>query len=366
VNRGELTSAVWKWAGRLVLAAGLAILAGGVTVYHLSPYFRTTERLLALSAAEPPIQTYKDAYLLLLHRRVTEHIDDPQYRVMIPMLLPALMREERGADFDRLLAAIPAAERNSAIYAQAIATSLQELAMTNRMDEMRKYRRVFAEGWGNDPEIALQLRNLDVALSVFDRFETLSQLAGQLTLTLTRRPLDDREAPLLRFQALVLTLPPLERDLSPALRNTLDTRALELLKFAVRAIPLRRGTLDQFGETIVRCTLVLRNPVYLNQAIDSSLLAISNDPARWPEWSRFAERLARAGDPNLHCVRDYVQGLLHFVVENDYSRAVNRLSDGVIRHAECGKTMQSSARALVAEIRRKQGLPPLTPPPRGH
>ena len=350
------------WALRLLLAVAGGTLLAYIAVYRVSPYYRSTERLLAAWAGENQRVQMRDNYLLLAYLRLRPRILDNDHRFLVPVLLPTLVRAGHYADVDWLLQHLSAKERSSPTFVQAIVISLEELARANRPDLMKKYRLLLGDLWRDNIVIRKYARYFDEVLALADWRDSFQSVANRLEADLRRRPLAGDDPRLARLRELLANSPAETQETFGGLRGYRQQAMADAILFLERAIGYQPGALDQFGDLLVSAVTASNEVLPVVQGVNNSLTHIQNTPARWPEWQRFTTRLAGTTNPGLRCLHDYSQGFLFFALHHDNRQAADLLTRGVAQQPVCGSIMGNNARAILSHMSRGSA-PDAKPPP---
>lgn len=271
----------------------------------------------------------KDKTTLFIYSRLArDNKADLDY--FIPLVLPAMIREDRMEDFDRLQASLSPEFRTWATYLQTMVVSINELLQKG---DYTRAHRIFLEIKPHWTEKRFSvLEKIQQKLSWIEYDARLKACLNQLEQKLNTGPLQASDPLFDQLERLLSDEP----DIPPEIKNEIiqnpKWKPGTPFTFLVRAIAQVDGLLPRFGRRML--DYGRRNPMYA-QALMDSIFKLQSRPDSWPDWRQFIERIEPSDPPDMRCLYDYSRAFLLEAQEKQFAKAEAVLRTQVLPDGKC-------------------------------
>jgi len=209
MNTWHAPSRSWKtWLFRSVAAVVCGAIFGSLAVYRTSPYFLSIERLLAKASETQQSLYNRDHYLLLVYTRLGDQIFENQYRFMIPLLIPPLVRAGHFEDIGRLLDRLSPKELLSPSFIDGAVELMSELARTDDLPNIQKYTEFFTRRWQSEVMVDKYVKSFALLQTNAALAARMDVVTSKLEAMLMNGPLASDNPDFLEFIRLLEMFPP--------------------------------------------------------------------------------------------------------------------------------------------------------------
>jgi len=331
--------------GALIKALIFGAVLGGLAYYHTYPLFMTTDQLLAVpfSADDRKI---KHKIALFVYSRLAKNTPAEKLEYFLPLVLPALIHENRYDEFDKLEASLSPEFREWATYLQTMVLCINELLDQGEYARAGRLFHQIEPRWTNRKFSVLEKIQHKVLLAEYN--SQLNSCLDRLEESLNAGKLNADEPRLDQLEQLLAGEPDISSEIKKEMIQNPKWKPSAPFTFLNRAIAQVDGLLPRFGKHMLEhCR---RNPAYTPALFDLAL-NFQGRPAAWPEWKQFIELIGPQNTPDLLCLRDYSRAFFLAALDKQYAKAAIIWRGQILQKKTCPLVIRRAAQELLDQNR---------------